>query len=387
MRPRALARRRRQTRRTENWPLAAPASGGAKISCGGGGRHGYHAKMDAAFRTLLFAYGLALSCALQAEEVLRVLAWPGYADADLVAAFAQRHRVKVEVSLVDSDDALWQRMGARQGRDFDVFAVNTAELQRYIDAGIAAPLEYARLPGTQRQLPAFRDPAAIPGLSRAGVVYGVPYTYAAMGLIYDRKRVPVAPDSIAVLWDARYRGQVLAFDGSSHNFSLAALRLGLPPFRVRERDWSVLVQTLVALRRNVLGFYTRPEEVVELFRTNSVAIVFANYGDQQVAALRQAGADIGYVIPKEGALAWLDCWAISSKTPNRKLAEAWIDYTLEPQVSQQLTRRHGLANTLSGAWPGHAAAQLIWLEPVEDSERRAKLWERVISGDRPERLP
>ncbi len=335
----------------------------------------------------LLLLGLVPSLSVQAEEVLRVLAWPGYADQDLVEAFEQRHRVRVQLSIVDSDDALWQRMGAGQGRDFDVFAVNTAELQRYIDEGIAAPVDFGRLPGTRKQLPVFRNPAAIPGLSRAGLVYGVPYTYAHMGLIYNRKLVQEAPDSIAALWDPRYQGQVLAFDGSSHNFSLAAMRLGLHPFRLRDRDWKPLVLQLVALRRNVLAFYSQPEEVVELFRTNPVALVFANYGGQQVRALRQAGADIGYVIPREGALAWLDCWVISSKTRRRELAEAWIDYMLEPQVSRRLSSHHGLANTLQGEWPGTEGGRIVWLEPVEDSERRGKLWERVISGDRPERLP
>lgn len=335
---------------------------------------------------LLFL-GLVLSFSAQAGGVLRVLAWPGYADKDVVQAFEQRYKVKVQLSIVDSDDALWQRMGASQGRDFDVFAVNTAELRRYINEGIASPLNLSRLPRRQDQLPAFRELKDIPGLTRNGQVYGVPYTYSYMGLIYNRKLVPEAPQSISALWDPRYRGQVLAFDASSHNFSLAAMSLGRSPFRLAEADWKPILRHLVALRRNVLSFYTLPEEVVELFRDNPVALVFANYGSQQVQALRQAGADVGYVIPREGALAWLDCWVISSKTSQRELAEAWINYTLEPQVSRLLTTRQGLSNTLDGPLPEGRDGPIIWLETVENSERRSKLWEQMVSGDRPERLP
>ena len=61
-----------------------------------------------------------------ALDTLRVLAWPGYADRDLVQAFERSHKVKVEVTFVDSDDELWTRVSAHQGGDFDVFAVNTA---------------------------------------------------------------------------------------------------------------------------------------------------------------------------------------------------------------------------------------------------------------------
>lgn len=331
-------------------------------------------------------FALGLVGYSQAGEVLRVLAWPGYADKDVVQQFEQRFNARVEVSIVDNDDALWQRMRANQGRDFDVFAVNTAELQRYIDEGYSLPLDPGRIPNTRRQLPQFRDVAAIPGLTRGGKLHAIPYTYAQMGLIYNRQLVKEAPVSIQALWDPRYRGQVLAYDGSSHNFSLAALSLGRSPFRFQTRDWRPALERLIDLRRNVLSFYTLPEEVVELFRNNQVALVFANYGSQQVRALENAGADIGYVIPREGALAWLDCWVINSKTRHRELAEAWINFTLEPLISRAFSARHGLANTLDDTELGGSSSRSIWLEPVEDSERRSRLWERIRSGDRLERF-
>ena len=68
-----------------------------------------------------------------------------------------------------------------------------------------------------------------------------------------------------------------------------------------------MADKLIALRRNVLGFYAQPDDATELFIRHRVALLFANYGMQQVQSLRAAGADVDYVIPREGALAWLDC--------------------------------------------------------------------------------
>lgn len=71
-----------------------------------------------------------------------MLAWTGYADSDLVKRFGQRLGVSVEVTIVSSDDQPRDKLAARQGRGFDVFAANTAELQRYIDQGkVTLPLE------------------------------------------------------------------------------------------------------------------------------------------------------------------------------------------------------------------------------------------------------
>src|SRR3990167_2253702 len=120
--------------------------------------------------------------ALQAQETLRILTWPGYADSDLVEEFAKRHDVKVEVTLIDTDEVLRAKMNRNQGGDYDVLAANTAEMQYYIDQQLVQPLQLADIPNTKRQLWRFRNLQSIPGISRDGNIYAVPYTYAEMGL-------------------------------------------------------------------------------------------------------------------------------------------------------------------------------------------------------------
>jgi putative spermidine/putrescine transport system substrate-binding protein len=329
----------------------------------------------------------SLPRAARAAETLRVLAWPGYADPDVVKAFEQRHKVSVQVSIVGSDENLWERVSANGGADFDVFAVNTAELRRYLDAALVLPLNLARIPNIALQQPRFRDRAAIPNIARGAEVYAVPFTYSAMGLIYDRAQVKEPPVSIGALWDPHFKGRVLAYDTGGHNFSIAALALGMPdPFRLDEAAYREVVAKLVALRRNVLAFYSLPEESVQLFRAQRAALLFANYGTQQLQQLKKAGADIGYAIPREGALAWLDCWTLTRGARNRALAEAWIDYMLEKPVGRTLTERQGLANTVDGSEIDAGAHKIIWLEPVEDAARRSALWARIVSGERPATL-
>lgn len=325
-----------------------------------------------------------------AARVLRVLAWPGYADADIVKDFERRFEVRVEVTIVGSDDLLRQRLaqsdGAEEGPPFDVVAANTVELQRLQDLKLLAPLPLAWIPQAGGQLPRFQQREAIPGLSRGGQLLGMPFTYSEMGLIFDRRQLGAPPDSIRALWDPRWSGRVLAFDGSTHNVSIAAQSLGLPPFRIPPGQWGALARQLVALRRNVRAFYTQPEESVDLFRRHGVALMFANYGRQQLKLLRDQGLDVGYALPREGALAWLDCWAITRRARSLSLAARWIDTMLSPEVSAVFSRRQGLANTREEPQDSRADTALRWLEPVEDEPRRAALWQRVRDGERPERL-
>jgi len=322
-----------------------------------------------------------------AGNVLRVLAWPGYADSDVVKTFETRYNAKVEVTWVDSDEALWAQMHAQDTPPFDVLAANTAEIERYTRANLLAPLDLTSLPNTKKQLARFQARSSIEGLTSAGQVYAIPFTYSSMGLIYDRKQFAVAPRSMRELWNPRYRGKVLDFNSAQHNFSFTALALGYPhPFQLDATQMRVIARKLVDLRRNLLTYYTVPEEATAYFVQHKVALMFGNYGTQQVESLRRAGADVGYVIPDEGALAWLDCWAMTRSARDRELALAWINYMIEPDVSALLTQRQGLANTLTAPAEGNDQAHIVWIGPVEDIQRREELWTRIVSGDRSERF-
>lgn len=316
------------------------------------------------------------------ERTLRVLAWPGYADSDVVDAFERRYKVKVEVTLVGSDEVLRSKIAANGGADFDVIAANTAEIHNYIRQGLLQALTPGRISNTAQQLPRFRDYSRIPDIRMNGKLFAIPFVWSDMGLIYDRQQFSQPPDSINAMWDPKYRGRVLAFNTGNHNFSLASLTLGGDPFQIKPEDFPAVTERLVALRRNVLTFYSLPEEAADLFRRHDVALIFANYGRQQLKQLQDAGADVGYVIPREGALAWLDCWAISHGARDTALATAWINYMLEPQVSHLLSQRQGLANTIEDSNGASNSGKLIWLRPVEDDRRRAVLWQRIVSGER-----
>ena len=96
------------------------------------------------------------------------------------------------------------------------------------------------------------------------------------------------------------------------------------------------VEHLIALRRNVLTFYTGRG----IGWSSSGGSGSRDAGKLRLAATeaaRAAGADVGHAIPRRGALAWLDCWAISRGVRDKALAEAWIDFLLEPGPGQVST--------------------------------------------------
>ncbi len=227
-----------------------------------------------------------------ATRELRMLTWTGYADDDWVKEFEKEQNCKLSVVFAGTDDEFWSKIKGSEGADFDIFAVNTAELQRYIDAGLATPHDLDKIPNQKGTLPRLRDLTQVKGVMRDGKVYAIPWAY-------------------------------------------------------------------------------------DSYESNDVALVWGNFGHQQIKQFKDAGHDVGYVIPKEGALAWLDTWVLSSKVKDKDLAEAWVNFVLQKKISQALTERQGFGNTVTELPGDNPNDKLIWLLPVEDYTKRSDLWNEI----------
>ena len=178
---------------------------------------------------------LAAASAPGFAKELRILAWDGYADPDWVKAFEAQCSCDVKVVFIGTDDEIWAKIKGSEGQDFDLFAVNTAQLQRYIDAGLTTEYDLSKVPNQQQTLPRFRDLTKVQGVMRDGKVMAVPYAFDSIGLIYDTDKVKEAPTSWKVLWDPKYAGKVLGYDNGEHNFTITALTMGIAdPFHLTD---------------------------------------------------------------------------------------------------------------------------------------------------------
>ena len=313
-----------------------------------------------------------------AAESLRVLAWEGYADPDWVKEFTAETGIDVNVVFIGTDDEIWAKIKGSEGKDFDVMAVNTAQLQRYIDAKLVTPWDLIAIPNQKEVLPRFRELDKIRGETRDGKVYGIPFAFDSIGLIYNTDKVKPAPTSMSILWDPQYKGKVLAYDNGEHNFSFTALTMGIAdPFHLTPEQMTAVKAKLAELKRNVLSFYTTADEAQQIYQNNDVALIWANYGQQQLKALEKVGAKVAYINPSEGALSWLDNWAMTSGVRNKTAAEKWVNFLLQKKISGALTERTGFGNTVVPSGSAKETDKLVWLDAVEDPTKRSDLWNEV----------
>ena len=121
--------------------------------------------------------------------------WPGKAMPTTTGSRSSKEQTgaTVKVVFIGTDDEIWAKIKGSEGKDFDVFAVNTAQLQRYIDAGLTTPHDLTKLPNQKDVLPRFRDLVKVKGVMRDGKVHAIPFCFDSIGIIYDKDKVNPAP--------------------------------------------------------------------------------------------------------------------------------------------------------------------------------------------------
>ena len=267
-------------------------------------------------------------------------------------------------------------------RAADVVAANTVEL-----AALLARDELRQdlaCPRSARQLPRFRGP--IEGIVRNGKTYAVPTPIQKWGWCATASSSAHRPSRFPYC-GIRAGGKVSAFDGATHAFSLAALEQGqFPPFRIAQDQLAPLARHLVRLRRNLLSLYSLPEESVDLFRRHRVAVMHANYGQQQLNCCAMRGSTWAAWCRAKRALAWLDCWAVLRRSAQQALAAVGQPHAASVGESGTHTRRQRLANAGGAGGTGQRRACWAPLFAAGGGRCTAARVATHCGGDRPERF-
>ncbi len=310
-------------------------------------------------------------------QELRLLVWEGYADDEWVKEFESENNAKVSVVYLTSDDEMWTKLKGSNGQDYDVFSVNTGDLKKFIDAGLTTPYDLSKLPNRDNQLDSFKDLNAVPTVKRDGQVYGIPLAWGSIGLIYDTEKVKPAPTSWSVLWDPQYKGKVLIFDSSGQDIALGALALGFKdPFHLTKDQMAQVKQKLIDLKPQLKTYYQSFDEGTQLWENGNPVLMYS-MGELQGSKLKDDKFKAAYIIPDEGALGWIDTWAMTSGVRNKDLAQAWVNFFLSKKISESMTTKHGYGNTVSNSAGLNYAAKLKWIVPYEDFAWRTDVWNEI----------
>ncbi|MFL5332093.1 MAG: extracellular solute-binding protein [Geminicoccaceae bacterium] len=320
----------------------------------------------------------ALRRATAAGE-LRIFTWEGYADKPWVEAFEKETGAVAKVSYTGSVDEMFAKMQGSDGADFDVLAFDTGSFKRYIEQKLIQPLDAAKLPNLKNLASAFQNN---PAVTIGDKVYGAPFAWGSLPLIYDTAAFPdKAPDSWALMWDPQYAQQMIALDDANNSIVNAAILLGFKdPFNLTDEQFQAIKAKLIEQKKLLLTYYAGYDDGVKIFADNGAKLM-SSMGEPQVGMLEKKGVKAAFAIPKEGAIGWLDCWNVSKGCKDQDLAHAWINLMLSPELGGYITKTYGYGNTTDVAANEAIGMtygdKLIFLQAPEDFQKRTTIWNEV----------
>jgi len=179
--------------------------------------------------------------------------------------------------------------------------------------------------------------------------YSVPYTYGMMGIIYNKDMVDeedIAEQSWGILWNEKYKGQILQFNNPRDAFATAMYWKGLDVNSTDPDVWNEALNLLIEQKPILQGYVN--DEIFDKMTSGSAAIAPYFVGDYITMAETEGAADLGFYYPKEGVNYFVDAMCIPKTSKNPEVAKEYINFMLseEPAVENAEYIYYASPNTL-----------------------------------------
>jgi len=313
------------------------------------------------------------------QPTLSLLVWEGYADPAFVKAFEEQHECKVSASYMGSSDELVAKLRGGSAGNYDVISPSSDVATSIASTGLAAPLDLSKLPSYSQLSPQL---TSLPLVRMKGQVYGVPFMWGPDPLIYDTTVFAQPPDTWNVLWDAKYRGKISAWDDLSTVY-MAAQVLGFDKpdpsqlYNLTDEQLEAVKKKLLELKPNIRKMWSTGGELTNLFQNHEV--VAAMGWPLMTNQLRKINFPVGETIPKENTTGWIDHLMITAGSENKDLAHEFLEYMITAQTQKTVTDVTGYtpANPQAAKFMTPDEVKSLHLDDVDSYQKRLYFWQNV----------
>jgi spermidine/putrescine transport system substrate-binding protein len=297
---------------------------------------------------VLFWCGVTPAVAADAKT-LRLITFPGYAPPELIKKFQQETGITVQVTDSSNEDMI-AKLRATRGGGFDLAQPSqdriVAVTQQF---GLYQPIDLKKV-NTNQIDPVLMD-SVKKNASTGGKLYAVPHVFGSSGLIINKKMAPDAKDWTDFL-NPKYKDRV-SYRMKRPVLCAVAFGLGENPFakyndkQAYQKLLDKVSAELIKAKPIVRNYWENGDALVQSIRSGEVWI--AEGWEQAGWKLYEENKDIDWVGPASGAMAWIDTFAIPSKSENVEGAYKWINFSLKPENAAIFTNKEKYATASKDA--------------------------------------
>ena len=287
-------------------------------------------------------------------EKLVVYNWGEYIDPEVLTMFEEETGIDIVYEEFETNEILYPKISSG-AIAYDVICPSDYMIQRMIENDLLSEINFDNIPNLKnigkQHLEQSRqfDPEN---------KYSVPYCWGTVGILYNKMMVDEPVDSWSILWDPKYKDNILMQDSVRDAFGVTLKYLG---YSLNSIDLDELTEAknLLIEQKPLVQAYVI-DQVRDKMIGNEAALGVIYSGE--AIYTQKENPNLEYVIPKEGSNIWIDSWVIPKNAEHKENAEKFINFLCRPDIA--------LMNFeyITYSTPNEAARELIEDESIRNSE-------------------
>lgn len=334
----------------------------------------------------MLALLLFSSCEMSSKPTLNLFVWSEYFSKEVIAQFEEEYNCRVVIDTYDTNEAMYAKL-LLGGDSYDIVMPSNYIFEIMVTQGMLHQLDPTNISNSGN--------LDIRDLKRFGLNdlrYGVPYLLSYTGLGYIPQRVENFEPSWTIFANRKYKGRMTMLNDIREVLGAALATLG---YSVNTRDPAQLdeaVSLVLNWKQNLAKFES------EQFKSGLASwefLIVQGYASDILQVIDES-PDVAYGWPREGAIVSVDFLAIPENASNPELAEAFINFCLQPEVAAEVvaaTFGTPAVTIQENDLPVGSEARSIIFPPPEIRERAHLIrdvgdaivlynqaWERILNG-------
>ena len=262
--------------------------------------------------------------ATDSKKVLNVYNVGDYIDESLIPIFEKRTGIKVQYETYDTNEMMYQKVKSGS-TNYDLIFPSDYMVEKMKKEGLLKKIDFKNIPNIKYIDKSFMSP-----VYDKDSAYSVPYMWGTFGILYNKKLVHEKVDSWDILWNPKYKGNIMMLDSVRDTLGIALKKLGYSMNTTNPKEIKEAMKELMKQKDLVLAYVNDEGKDRLLGEEAAMGIIYS--GD--AVTLMEQNPNLAYAIPKEGTNKWVDAMAIPKTAENKKEAEMFINFLLDPEIAK-----------------------------------------------------
>lgn len=252
--------------------------------------------------------------------------WGEYLDPEVITLFEKETGINVVYEEFETNEIMYPKVQSG-AIAYDVVCPSDYMIQRMIENDLLAELNFDNIPNIKNiGQEYFKQSRQFDSENK----YSVPYCWGTVGILYNKTMVDEPIDSWSVLWDEKYKDNILMQDSVRDAFAVALKYKG-HSLNSTDLDELEEAKELLIKQKPLVQAYVI-DQVRDKMIGNEAAIGVIYSGEAIYTQLENPNLE--YVIPKEGSNVWIDSWVIPKNAKHKENAEDFINFLCRPDIAK-----------------------------------------------------